>query len=77
MHIPLTSPSGIHGIGLSFFIVSADNQHWLWQQPRCRLKTLHIICFFILFCLNSFKYGGRITNYQRKIATFAISFNKS
>jgi hypothetical protein len=26
------------------------------------------------FCINTFKYGGKITNKQRKIAIFAISF---
>ena len=33
--------------------------------------------FLLLFCLNSFKYRGKITNNQRKITIFAISFNKS
>jgi len=29
---------------------------------------------FLFFCINTFKYGGKITNKQRKIAIFAISF---
>jgi hypothetical protein len=27
-----------------------------------------------LFCINTFKYGGKIVNNQRKITIFAISF---
>ncbi len=40
----------------------------------------YIICIpsvdyeFLFFCINTFKYGGKITNKQRKIAIFAISF---
>ena len=26
------------------------------------------------FCINTFKYGGKIVNNQRKITIFAISF---
>jgi len=31
----------------------------------------------MLFCLNSFKCEGKITNNQRKIAIFAISFENN
>ena len=41
MHIPLTAPCCIHGVGPSVLVISADNQHWLWKHPRIRFETFH------------------------------------
>ena len=48
----------------------------LSQQLPCSLSCDDIFHFFMLFYLNSFKYGGKITNYQRKIAIFAAIIKK-
>ena len=47
VHVPLSAPCGIHGIGPSLFVVCADYQHRLWQQPRFCIKTFHhcFLCF--------------------------------